>query len=136
VPLAFSFPPTAGFLTFLALTVVWLGFVVWTGFTKRFPLHILFVLLALASLAGAIRFALSLGELYDLEAAGWITPFHLTLAKVTTALYLLPIATGIATWRDRRRRTWHRPAAFLVLGLTLLSTLTGAAMLLASPPMP
>ena len=126
-------PATGGFLLFLVLTVVWLGVVVWTGRTGRFPLHLLFVALALFSLGMAIVYAPRLGELYDLDAAGWITPFHLTLAKVTTVLYVLPLVTGPMTWRDPRHRAVHRRAAWLVLGMTVLSTVTGAAMLLAAP---
>ena len=40
-----------------------------------------FVLAAVAGLGVAIWFALALGELYDLEAAGDITPGHLGLAR-------------------------------------------------------
>ena len=123
---------TTGFLSLLALTVALLGAVTWTGFTARLGLHLALVAATFASLAGAIFFALRLGELYDLESAGAITPIHLTLAKVATAAYLLPLVTGVQTLLDRSRRRRHKLAAFVALGLTLASTVTGAWMLLAA----
>ncbi len=128
--------PQVGFPFFLLLTVLVLAGVAWSGFARRRPLHFTLVASALACLAMAIVFAKRLGGLYDLESAGWITPFHLGLAKFTTACYLLPLVTGIATLRRPRTIVWHRRAAFLVLGLTLLSTATGAWMLLASTRIP
>ncbi|MEO0650035.1 MAG: hypothetical protein AAFZ65_05105 [Planctomycetota bacterium] len=124
--------PTTGFLFFLGLTVVLLGAVAWTGFTKRIALHIPLVVASVASLGGAIVFALRLGDLYDLESAGLITPVHLTLAKVATAAYVLPLVTGVQTMFDRERRHRHKQAAFIALGLTLAATATGAWMLLAA----
>ena len=75
--------------------------------------------LALVSLGVTIVFAKRLGELYDLESAGWITPVHLTLAKLTTAAYLLPITTGILTLRNRRHKRLHFRCAMAVLAMTL-----------------
>ncbi len=122
------------------MTVVLLVGVTLTGLTRRMRLHLPLVGAAVASLGGAIFFAVQLGELYDLEAAGLITPIHLGLAKLTTALYLAPLLTGLATLRARgpareRLRPWHRAAAFLVLGLTVVTTVTGAWMILASTPL-
>lgn len=127
--------PQIGFPLFLVITVLVLVGVAWSGFARRRALHFVLVGAALLSLAMAIVYAKRLGGFYDLESAGWITPFHLGLAKFTTACYLLPLATGIATLRRPRVRVWHRRSAFLVLALTLLSTATGAWMLLASTPL-
>lgn len=127
--------PQVGFPLFLVVTVLLLAGVTWSGFARRRALHFVLVGAALLSLALAIVYAKRLGEFYDLESAGWITPFHLGLAKFTTACYLLPLATGIATLRNPRVRVWHRSFAFLVLVLTLLATATGAWMLLASTPL-
>lgn len=124
--------PTSGLLLFLSTTVALLAAVTWTGLTARRLAHLVLVGLTLASLGVAIAFAKELGTLYDLEAAGAITPIHLTLAKVTTALYLLPLTTGVLTLIGKDVKRWHRLSAFTVLALTLLATLTGAWMILAA----
>lgn len=124
--------PTLRFFAFLLATVVALLATVLTGYQKRLPLHFVCVASSVALLAASIWAALQVGDIYDLKSAGWITPFHLTLARITTLLYLLPLATGIWTLRDRSQRKKHRLAAFLVLGLTVLTTVTGAWMLLAA----
>jgi len=124
--------PEQGFLGFLALTLVLLGLVVLTGLRARRRVHLLCVSLALGALGVTIWFAEQVGEHYDLEAAGWITPVHLALAKGTTLLYLLPLVSGVLTWRDARWKPWHRRFAFSVLGLTVLTAVTGTWMLLAA----
>jgi hypothetical protein len=124
--------PIVGFSTFLAATVVALGFVVWTGLTARRRLHLLCVLATGSGLALAIVYALRVGELYDLEAAGLVTPIHLGLAKITTAAYLLPIFTGVMTWRDARWKRLHARLAWTVIALTLVTTITGVFMLLGA----
>ena len=120
------------FFSALLLTVGFLGGAAITGFTRRRALHLTFVGLSVAGLAAAIVFALKLGEVYDLDAAGWITPVHLTLAKVATVLYLWPAVTGVLTLRDDKWRPAHRKAALSVFALTVLATVTGAWMLLAA----
>jgi len=127
--------PTVGFVVFLALTLAGLGGAVATGLRARRRLHIPCVVFALACLAATIHYAKALGHHYDLKSAGLITPIHLTLAKVTTALYLLPIATGIATILRPARRRWHRRVAFLVLAMTVVTAVTGTAMLLLAKPL-
>lgn len=124
--------PIVGFPAFLVLTVALLGGVVATGLRRRMRLHLILVASALASLGVTIFFAEQLGELYDLASAGRITPVHLTMAKLTTVAYLLPIVTGAMTLRDRRRRPLHFKAAMAVLALTLLTTATGLWMILAA----
>ncbi len=121
-----------GFVLFLFVTLALLGGVVSTGLAAKRRMHIPLVVCAVASLGVTIYFAEKLGEVYDLESAGWITPVHLTIAKITTLAYLLPIATGIATLRRPGARPLHRRVAFLVLGLTVLAAVTGTWMLLAS----
>jgi hypothetical protein len=81
-----------------------------------------------------ILLAKRLGGEYDLDAAGPITPIHLTLAKIAALAYLLPIATGIRTIYAAPARRWHRRAAFLALGLTAAALVTGTAMILLAPP--
>ena len=124
--------PGAGFVTFLLLTLVVLGGVVATGRRARRRAHLSLVATAVTCLAVTIYFAERLGHLYDLEAAGAIYPVHLFFAKLTTVAYLLPLATGIWTTRDPRRLRWHRPVAYLVLGLTVVAAVTGAWMLFAA----
>ncbi len=133
--------PSVGFPFFLTLTVVLLALDVWTGLRRRRRLHLALVATTLASLALAIVFAERLGELYDLEAAGRIYPFHLAIAKLATAAYLLPIATGVrllvaqAGTALARKRRLHLRAALFTIALTLLTALTGSWMLLASEPL-
>jgi len=124
------------FVSFLLLTVLLLLGVLVTGLKARRRQHITLVCSALVSLGVTIYFAEKLGESYDIHSAGVITPIHLTLAKITVLAYLLPIVTGIRTLRDGRHRRLHRKLAFLVLGLTLLTTGTGTAMLLLSERLP
>ena len=126
--------PTVGFVVFLALTLGGLGCTVVTGLRARRRLHIPSVVFSIACLAVTIVYAKKLGDQFDLKSAGWITPFHLTLAKVTTALYLVPIATGIATIFRPATRRWHRRFAFLVLALTVATAITGTAMILLADP--
>jgi len=126
--------PTVGFVGFLALTLAGLACAVATGLKARRRLHIAAVAASIASLATTIYYAKALGEQFDLESAGVITPIHLTMAKVTTALYLLPIATGITTIFRPAARRWHRRVAFLVLGLTVLTAVTGTTMILMATP--
>lgn len=125
--------PTVGFLVFLIFTVLCLALAVITGLRAMRRWHFLCVGGALGGLYVAVRFAYDLGTVYDLEAAGWITPFHLTLAKISTAAYLLPLISGVRTIFVPSTRRWHRRLAFFVLGLTAASAVTGAWMLLASP---
>lgn len=122
-----------GFVAFLALTLACLGAVVATGLRHRRRPHLLAVVAAVACLGTTIFYAEQMGDHYDLEAAGWITPLHLLVAKVCTLAYLGPVVTGILTWRDAaRHRRLHRRLAFAVLGLTVATAITGTWMLLAS----
>jgi nicotinamide riboside transporter PnuC len=126
--------PFAGFLTFLGSTVVLLVGVVWTGHRALRFLHLPLVALTVLSLVATIAFAKRVGEDYDLAAAGAITPVHLTVAKVAAVSFLLPLVTGFLTLWKPHWRARHRAAALLTLGLILVSTATGAWMLLAAAP--
>ena len=121
------------FLGFLLLTVVLLIAVAITGKRALLRAHIGLVFAALASLSAAIYFALQLGKVYDLEAAGRITPIHMTVARLATACYALPFVTGLLTLRDRRYKSLHGKFALLVIGVTVLATITGALMLWKAP---
>lgn len=125
-------PAEAGFLTALLVTVGFLVGAAWTGKTKRIAAHVKFVLAAVGSLGIAIWFALALGELYDLEAAGRITPIHLTLARITTFVYLWPLVTGPLAHRGRIPRGVHRAGAWIALVLTVAATITGVMMLMGA----
>jgi hypothetical protein len=125
--------PTIGFLTFLAITIFFLVLAVITGLSAMRKWHLACVASAVIGLIMAVQYAYDLGSIYDLDAAGWITPFHLWLAKIATGLYLLPVITGIRTMFVPATRRWHRKAAFFVLALTALSAITGAWMLIAAP---
>lgn len=124
--------PTIGFVASLAATLALLAGVVLTGVRARVRAHLFLVACSVTTLGVTIVFAKSLGEHYDLAAAGTITPVHLALAKLATAAYLLPIASGIATLRDRRHRRLHLRLALLTLALTVLTAITGTWMLLAA----
>lgn len=129
-------PVTATFLGFLVLTVALLGGVVATGTMGRVRPHLVLVAATLVSLATTIYWAERLGDEYDLASAGWVTTVHLFLAKLTTLAYLLPLATGLRTLRNRAHRPAHKLAAYVTLGLTLVTFVTGAAMLLLAERLP
>jgi hypothetical protein len=126
---------TAGFLGALALTLVVLGVVVWSGVRARLRVHFPAVACAVVLLALTIWFAEQLGREYDLDAAGAIKPVHLTLAKLATAAYLAPLTTGVMTLRDRRHRRAHLVAALATLALTVAAAVTGTWMVLAAEPL-
>ena len=125
--------PELGFALFFALTLILLGVVVASGLKARMRVHIPAVIGALACLGTAVFFAVQLGDIFDLEAAGVITPVHLSLAKIATVSYLLPLVTGVLTYRDRSKKRLHFRVAMLVLVLTVLAALSGTWMILASP---
>ena len=127
--------PTAGFLGSLALTLVALGVVFWSGLRARLRVHFPAVASAVVLLGVTIYFAEQLGREYDLEAAGAIKPVHLALAKIATAAYLMPLITGVMTLRDRRRRRLHLAAALVTLLLTVAAAFTGTWMVFAAEPL-
>jgi hypothetical protein len=127
---------TTGFLAFLGLTLVALAATVATGLKARVRVHMGCVVASVVFLGVTIWFAEKLGAEYDLETAGWVTPVHLALAKLATLSYLLPIASGWATLRDRRRRRAHLVLALLTLLLTVAAAGTGTAMILVAEPLP
>ncbi|MFN0009172.1 MAG: hypothetical protein ACKVXR_14815 [Planctomycetota bacterium] len=124
---------TAGFTAFFALTLVLLGLVVATGLRAKRRWHVTFVAAAVASLGVTIVFAVALGKHYDLEAAGPITPIHLTIAKLAAASYVLPIVTGLRTIFVPSTRRLHRKVAFLALALTVAAAITGTWMMCLAP---
>ena len=76
-----------------------------------------------------------MGEIYDLEAAGRITPIHLGLARLTTAAYLWPLITGPLAARGKVSRKAHHVGAYVALGLTVAATVTGVMMLMGAEPL-
>lgn len=126
-------PHLYSFVIAVSLTALFLVVVVITGLRGKITVHIPCVLATFVSLATAIVFALKLGELYDLPAAGWITPLHLSIAKLATVSFVLPVITGIRTLKSRDHRRAHRIAALVALGLTATALVTGTLMLLRAP---
>ena len=127
--------PAIGFLLFLGVTLTGLTGAVITGRAARRKAHFCWVATAVVSLGVTIYYAEQLGKLYDLEAAGWIYPFHLLLAKVTTASYLVVIGSGLATLKNSSRRKTHGRIAYSVLVLTTMTAITGTWMILAASPL-
>ncbi|MCP3920303.1 MAG: hypothetical protein GY711_32660 [bacterium] len=127
--------PTVGFLVFLILTLPLLAAVVRTGLRGERGAHIKLVVVTVISLGITIYYAERLGELYDLESAGRITPIHLMIAKITVVAYLLPVVTGVWTWYDGKRKKLHGAVAWAVLALTVATAVTGVMMVLRSTPL-
>lgn len=123
------------FVALLLLTVALLGADVVTGLQAKRKLHLTLVACTVLSLAATIWSAERLGKQFDFDEAGVIVPIHLTLAKIATLAYLLPVATGIATLRSGAHRGKHRIAAFFTLALTVLTAVTGTWMILAAEPL-
>ena len=128
--------PVTGFLTALLVTVAFLVGAAITGRLRRIKHHVALVACAVISLGIAIVFALRVGEVYDLEAAGVITPIHLNLARFTTVMYLWPLLTGPLAAMGKISPKVHRVGAYVALGLTLAATITGVLMLLGAEPIP
>ena len=122
------------FCTAVGSTVGFLVAVVVTGLRGKITVHIPCVAATLVSLTFAIVFVLKLGKLYDFSAVGAIYPIHMTIAKIATVSYLLPIITGIRTLKSRANRKLHFRAAMLVLVLTATASVTGTLMLLWAQP--
>jgi len=127
--------PVTGFLLFLGVTLVCLAGAVVTGRAARRKIHFRWVATAVVCLGVTIYYAERLGELYDLESAGWIYPFHLLNAYVTTASYLVVIGSGFATIKRSSRRKTHGRIAYSVLVLTVMTAVTGTWMMLAASPL-
>jgi hypothetical protein len=127
--------PTVAFLGSLILTLVFLAGAVVTGLKARRKQHLPCVAGAVLMLLATIYYAIELGEFYDLESAGVITPIHKWMAKVNTAAYLLPLASGLRTLKHPRNRKLHGRFAFAVLILTVCTAATGALMLYWATPL-
>ena len=128
--------PVPAFLTALVTTVVFLVGAAVMGRKRLIKQHVILVGCAVVSLGVAIVFALRVGEIYDLEAAGAITPIHLNLARITTAAYLWPLLTGPLAVKGRVSPRVHRTGAYVAIVLTLAATVTGALMLMGAEPLP
>lgn len=126
---------TLGFTASLISTVLVLLLVVLTGRASKRRQHLTLVAVAVVLLGITIYYAEKLGEEYDLESAGVITPIHLTMAKLTVFAYLAPVVTGIMTLRNIRMRKIHGRIAYVILALTGATFATGLAMILAAEPL-
>jgi hypothetical protein len=123
------------FLISLSATLSVLAVTVWSGFKARLKVHLPFVGLSLICLGITIYFAERLGREYDLDKAGIIKPVHLTLAKLATASFLLPVTSGVMTLRNRKHRKLHLTLAMLALLLTVLAAVTGTVMVMRAEPL-
>ena len=123
-----------GFVGSLVVTLVLVALAVLTGSKGRRRAHLASVVSTVGSLVVTIVLAVRMGRGYDLEAAGRITPVHLTLARVASLALLAAIVGGILTWRNPRRRPLHQSLVFLALALTVLALVTGTWMVLAAEP--
>lgn len=121
------------FVLSLLGTLVLVAAALVTGKRGQRRAHVKVVALVFVSLFVTILLAERLGRSYDLQAAGAITPVHLTLAKITTLAFLGPVLTGYRTWRDPAWRVWHRRAVLVALSLTALALVTGTWMIVAAP---
>lgn len=120
------------FLVFLSVTVVLFVGAVATGRGGRRRAHFSFAGAGVVLLGFTVYLAERLGEGYDLEAAGRITPVHLGIAKLTVGVLLLVLATGLLTVRRRANLRWHGPLAYLVFALMVVTLVTGTWMILAA----
>lgn len=127
--------PLQGFVVFLLVTVALLVATVATGLTARLKPHLVLVACTVVSLGVAIYYAEQLGQQYNLDAAGAIKDVHLALAKIATLSYLAPIASGIATLRNRARKKLHLVLALTTVALTVAAAVTGTWMILAAEPL-
>lgn len=126
--------PTHGFVACFASTLLFLALAVFAARTHRRRTHVTFVGCAVAALGITIVFALQMGKVYDLRTAGIITPIHLTLAKITTVAYFVPIVVGWRAWKNGAMLPLHRKLAYVVLAMTVLCAITGTIMILRSQP--
>lgn len=124
-------------LAFLLTLVSLLG-VMWSGWTWRTKrkrgLHLSLVALTVGLLGFTIVLALELGPAYDLEAAGWIYPVHMALARVATVSLLLPVITGIRVILGGEVGKAHRITALVAFGLVAAAAVTGFWMVYLAPP--
>ena len=125
------------FVLAFGLTLVALLGALWTGWhwrvKRRRALHLVLVGITLGLLTLTIVLALELGHAYDLEAAGWIYPVHMALARSATFSLVLPAATGIAILRTGRVGRAHRIAALVSFTLIALAAVTGFWMVYLAP---
>ena len=124
--------PALGLAVLLPVTLAFLGGAVVTGLRARRRAHLAFVSGTVLALGAAVVFAARLGNLYDLEAAGWITPVHLFLARVATGGVLVVLTTGALTLHSAGRRPLHRATVGAFLLLVVLAAVTGLWMILAA----
>ena len=125
---------SVGFTSFLILTSFCIALVVLTGVRGRRKSHFSLVACLLVLLGMTVFYAEKLGEEYNLETAGMITPIHLTLAKATVLSYLLPLISGFMTLRDIRKKALHFKLAMFVIAMTTVTFVTGLMMILSAEP--
>ncbi len=125
---------TVGFLVFLAVTLILLALVVMTGKASKRAKHLTLVVATVISLGITIYYAERLGKEYDFSGAETIYGVHLFFAKAAVLAYLLPVFTGIKVIRGSLSRHTHGRVAYAVIGLTVITAVTGVWMILAAEP--
>ncbi|MCB9891378.1 MAG: hypothetical protein H6833_07015 [Planctomycetes bacterium] len=115
--------PWTEFFIALAATVVALGFVVWSGKTRRRKPHYVSVGFAAVGLGFAILYAERIGRLWDFPPVP--LRIHLTLAYAATGMTLVAVVSGLLHAFSKISRAAHARLAWLTLACIVLATMTG-----------
>lgn len=129
---------TPSFLVALALTVVALAGVLWSGITHRRHAHYTLIAAMFVALGWAIYEAERIGaQLVFDGAAGVFHKIHFVAVAIDTLLVPLLIVTGVRLARGggAEARASHGKLAKLFVAMVLVTCALGTAMtLLAHPP--
>ena len=121
------------FLVALALTVLAIAAVIWSGVTARRSLHYGLLVVMLGLLAWAIREAEIMGAnlIYDGTAATFRT-IHFTAVSLTFLTVPLLVVSGVrlAKKESPKHRGAHRMLAWVFVGCVLVTTALGTTMTL------
>jgi sulfite exporter TauE/SafE len=131
---------SAPFLFALALTLVALAGVIWTGLSRRRPLHYTLIVVMLGLLSWAIYEAEIMGQDLTYEgAAATFRKIHFGAVALTFLTIPVLLFTGVRvakqdTWQRRRP---HRLAAYFFVGIVVITATLGTAMTVtATQPSP
>lgn len=125
------------FLVALALTVLALAAVIWSGVTARRNLHYGLLVVMLGLLAWAIREAEIMGaELIYNGAAAVFRAIHFTFVGLTFLTVPLLLVSGVrlAKKESPKHRGAHRTLAWVFVGCVLITTALGTTMTLLATP--
>jgi len=128
---------TSTFLAALALTVLALAAVVWSGVAGRRPLHYGAIVAMFAVLAWAIREAETMGRALVFDgAADHVKTVHMAAVVGVFLLVPLLVVSGVrlAKGEDPGRRRLHGQLAKVFVVLVVLTCALGAAMTMLARP--